>query len=469
MNKKELDRSLAYIDSWLTFRYEHAEVPGYVVAVAHKGEVVFNKAYGYADVASQTKLTPQHVFRIASQSKTFTATALMQLQEQGKLKIDEYAVQYLPWLKEHTDTRWQTVTIRQLMSHGAGVIRDGLASDYWQLGRTFPDEAELRKEILEADLVIEPNTKHKYSNFGYSLLGLLVASASGVPYEKYVAAHIIQPLRLKHTGVDYSPEIEDRLATGYTRRDVNNTRLPILRALDTHAMSSATGFYTNAEDLCAYYSAQLVGTKNLLSDESKKEMQRTQWHAFIPAPNVHVDYGLGLDIDFIGKHRVFGHGGGFPGHISKSFVDPENDLVIVVMTNCIDGPAGKMARGIYQVIDYFQQHTPSVTPKHDLTKFEGRYVCLWAVSDIVATGDRIVATSPDTWEPLTHPEILEFVDENTLKVIETNSFNSEGELVRFKFKNGKVESIRYTGTTMWPEPVWQNMMKERKSYESLQG
>lgn len=123
-----------------------------------------NEAYGYADLEKKTKLTPQHIFRIASHSKTFTATALMQLQEQGKLRIDDYVIDYLPWLKGHKDKRWQKITIRQLMSHGAGVIRDGLNADYWQLERPFPAQEELKGEILEADIDIDNNTKLKYSN-----------------------------------------------------------------------------------------------------------------------------------------------------------------------------------------------------------------------------------------------------------------------------------------------------------------
>ena len=90
MKKQTLDRSVDYIKSWLTFRYEREEVPGFVVAIAHKGQIIMNEAYGYADLEKKAKLTTNHIFRIASHSKTFTATALMQLQEQGKIRIDDY-------------------------------------------------------------------------------------------------------------------------------------------------------------------------------------------------------------------------------------------------------------------------------------------------------------------------------------------------------------------------------------------
>jgi D-alanyl-D-alanine carboxypeptidase len=460
MNLKALNHSVDFIKSWLQFRYEREEVPGFVVAVAHKGKILMDEAYGYADVESKTKFTSQHIFRIASHSKTFTATALMQLQEQGKLRIDDYVVEYLPWLKSHTDKRWQKVTLRQLMSHGAGVIRDGLNADYWQLERPFPNNHELQTEILKADLVIDTNIKLKYSNFGYSLLGMAIESISGTSYNDYVTKHIVTELGLKNTGPEYTSKIENNLVTGYARRDVNKTRLPIAQ-IDTRAMSAATGFYSTTEELCKYFTAHFVGSKKLLSDESKKEMQRVQWHAKTPGQENHEDYGLGLEIEYLKKRKTIGHGGGFPGHITKSIADPKAELVVVVLTNCLGGPASVIAKSIYNIIDYYQDNTPTQKPKHDMAKLEGRYMNLWSMSNIVVTGDKVVSTFPDTWQPLTQPEELEYLNESTLKVTETGSFDSDDELVHFNFKDGVIESVNYNGSTMWPEATWVKKQKNR--------
>jgi CubicO group peptidase (beta-lactamase class C family) len=460
MKKQALGKSLEFIGSWLRFRYEQNEIPGYAVAIAHKGEIVFNEVYGYANLETKTELTTSHIFRIASHSKTFTATALMQLQEAGKLRIDDYAIDYLPWLNDHKDKRWQKVTLRQLMSHGAGVIRDGLNADYWQLERPFPNKDELKHEVLEADLVLDNNVKLKYSNFGYSLLGMVIETVSGQSYNAYVTEHIVKSLGLKNTGPEYTKSIDGTLVTGYTGREVNKTRLPIAQ-IDTHAMAAATGFYSTAEDLCAYFTAHMVGSKKLLSDESKKEMQRVQYHAYTPGGHGHVDYGLGMEIEFVGRRKALGHGGGFPGHITKSMFDPQNEIVVVVLTNCLGGPATAIAKGIYGILDYYQKNIPTVRPKHDLSKLEGRYMNLWSMTDIVVTGDKVAATYPNTWQPLTQPEKLERVDDTTLKVLETNSFMSEGELVHFNIKNDKVETVNYNGTTMWPEAVWKEKQLNR--------
>lgn len=461
MKKTVLDKSLQYIDSWLQFSYTQNELPGYTVAIAHKNEVIFNKSYGFADVEKKIKLTPDHIFRIASQSKTFTATALMQLQESGKLRIDDRVTDYLPWLSDHTDKRWQNITLRQIMSHGAGIIRDGLAADYWQLERPFPDKEELRKKILECELVLENNIKLKYSNFGYSLLGLVIEAASGETYRDYVTNHIVKKLELSHTGPDYKKDIDSTLVVGYSGREVAKSRLPIDQ-IDTQAMSAATGFYSTSADLCAYYSAQIVGSKKLLDDESKKEMQRVQFHAYTPGSDSSVDYGLGLDIEWIGKRKVLGHSGGFPGQTSISMFDPKDELIIVVLANSLGAPVGGILRGVFGVIDYYQENTSTTKPKHELAKLEGRYMNLWGMTDIIVTGDKVAAVYPGSLQPLSQPEILERIDDTTFKVGETNSFLSEGELVRFELKNGKVLTVNYNGMTMWTEKDWNQKQLDRK-------
>jgi len=219
-------------------------------------------------------------------------------------------------------------------------------------------------------------------------------------------------------------------------------------------MSSATGFYSTAEDLTKYFSAHFVGSGKLLDDESKKEMQRVQWHAKTSGQDSHEDYGLGMEIEYLGRRKTVGHGGGFPGQSTQSLADPNDELVVVVLTNCIDGPAASIVKGIYGIIDYFQVNETSRKPKHDMRKFEGRYMGLWSMSDIVVTGDKVVAAYPDSWNPLAQPEVLEYFDDRTLKVIDASSFAGEGELVYFNLTDDKIESISYNGFTMWPENVW---------------
>lgn len=293
---------------------------------------------------------------------------------------------------------------------------------------------------------------------------MVIESVSGKTYNDYVTEHIVHALGLKSTGPEYTADIDESLVTGYTRLESNRTRLPIAQ-IDTKSMAAATGFYSNAEDLCTYFAAQFVGSGELLDDESKKEMQRVQWHAKTPGQDNHEDYGLGFEIEYLKDRVTISHGGGFPGHITKSIADPKDELVVVVLINCMGGPASVISKSIFSIIDYFQDNTPKEKPKHDMSTFEGRYLNLWSMADIIVTGDKVAAAYPDTWQPLSHPgglESLEYVNETTLKVASTNSYHSEGELVRFNIKDGKVETVTYNGTTMWPAEVWFKKQQQRK-------
>jgi len=456
MNTSALDGAIDFVKDWLASLYEASELPGFVVAVAHQGRLLLNQAYGYADVERGVKLTPDHIFRVASHSKTFTASALMLLAEEGKLRLDDHAVDYLPWLQSHRDARWAHVTIRQLMSHGAGVIRDGVDADYWQGLRPFPAADQFRREIMETDLVLDNNVRHKYSNYGYTLLGMVIEAVSGRSYREFVTERIVEPLGLKRTFPDWDPDwlagVEPGLAVGYSRR-INKTRRPIAH-VGTNAMAPATGFCSTAADLATYFTAHMVGSGRLLSDESKKEMQRAAWRAKTPGQPQETDYGLGLIIEQLDKRRVFGHSGGFLGFITNSKADPADQLVVVALTNC-DGPAGAAAAGVYKVIDYFQEHTPTTAPEHDTSAFAGHYVNDWGESHLVSFGNQVAVAYPTSWDPFLGSDTLEYVDDATLKVVETGSFGSEGELVRFRFGDNGVERMVYTGTTMWPKRVWQ--------------
>jgi D-alanyl-D-alanine carboxypeptidase len=458
MRTDVLSHALAFIRSWLGVRYDSVDVPGFVVAVAHRGRILMNEAYGYADVERRIPLTVDHIFRIASHSKSFTATAVMLLVEEGRLRLDEAVVTYLPWLSTHRDRRWSEVTIRQLLAHGAGVIRDGPDSNYWQLARPFPDRDRFRRDLMETNLVLNPNLRMKYSNYGYTLLGLVVESVTGQPYNDLVTERVIQPLGLRDTYPDCLPDRGGppaaRLATGYSRRQLGR-RLPIA-PVDTDAMSPATGFCATAADLATYFTAHMVGSGELLTDASKKEMQRVQWHARVPGETSQQDYGLGLILDEMGSRRLFGHSGGFPGYITKTMADPEDGLVVVALTNCIDGPATAVVKGIYKILDYFEAHTPSAPPVFDFTPLEGVYDNLWGTTQVVAMGDKLVAVSPDGWEPFSAVDTLAYVEGRTFRIAETDSYGAEGEQVHFHGDNGQgqVERVDWAGSTMWPHDAW---------------
>lgn len=449
MDRRALDRSLAYVDSWLRWRLPREGVPGCVVAVALKGRVVFAEAYGHADLDSGRRLRADDVFRIASHSKSFTAAALVQLAGEGRLHLDDPVADHLGWVGDHRDGRWSAVTVRQLLCHGAGIVRDGLDSEFWQLGRPFPDRDQLRDEVLAADLVLEPNLAMKYSNFGYGLAGLVIEEVTGRSYHDHVRERLLDPLGLAATTPE--PERGAPGVTGHSRRALDGTRLTV-PPVDTRALAPATGFAASAADLCRWFAALAVGGRGrLLPDTAKREMQRVHWRVERPGADGDEDYGLGLELQRLGERRLFGHGGGFPGQITKTLVDPGAGLVVTALTNASDGPASDIARGVYHVLDHLGG---GAAPARALRRLEGRYVNLWSVNDVVAVDGALAVGNPDSWKPFADRERLEPVDATTARITRDSSFGSEGEPVRFELRDGAVDTVRWAGATLWPEARW---------------
>ncbi|HEY9772890.1 MAG TPA: serine hydrolase domain-containing protein [Planktothrix sp.] len=469
MDKQVLQRAVEFIDSWLAYRSAQVEMPGFAVAIAHDGVTVLERAYGFANLEKRIPMKTDHLFRIASHSKTFAATAVMQLAEKGKLNIDEPMVKHIEWLRKHKDPRMAQITPRQVMSHSAGLIRDGLESNWWQLTVGFPDLEQLKKEVLKSDLIFDNNQEMKYSNTGYALLGCLIEEVSGISFNEYIRDNIIDALRLSDTHPDYSREFSARLATGYSRRDAQKERLPIAQEIEAKAMASAGGVCSNLSDMCEYFGGHFVGNGKLLNDETKKEMQRTQWRLKEAKDNE--EYGLGLEIDYAGSHRLFGHGGAFPGYRTRSLCDPQDKLVIVVLTNAIDGEAKDIAKGIFFAIDHFSKSAEDCDPaKHEhLCSYQGRFTDIWGDIDIVEHGRKLLVIEPQSWFPFgfySYTQTLEPVDDRTWKIATAGGYYSRGELVKYYFnKDGTIKSVRYAGREMLPEHAFAEKMEKLKKQQ----
>jgi CubicO group peptidase (beta-lactamase class C family) len=451
IDERLLQDAVAYIDRWVEYRQRTLSIPGIAIAVRHRDRVLLSRAHGMADLERRVPLTTDHVFRIASHSKTFTATAVMQLVERGRLRLDDRAGARLAWLPSEPGQIGR-VTVRQLLSHSAGVIRDGREGRFWQLERDFPDAAELR-EALSAPPVLPENQRFKYSNFGFALLGMLIEDAAGVPYNDHVRAAIVDRLGLRSTGPEIDDRARERLATGYTSDHYGLERLP-LDHLDTRAMSPATGFYSTAEDLCRYGAAHFMGNEELLTDESKREMQRPHWRV----DGVPHSYGLGLDVATIGDRQLIGHGGGFPGFITHTRIDPREQLVLVALTNAADGAAGDLTAGMVAIVNRAMQAEPAPDDRvADLDRFTGRYWSMFGATDVARFGDQLLGLNPELPTPVDPVVELAADGADELTVSNAPGFASPGERVRFTFDElGQVEHVQWAATSLHPWDQFQS-------------
>jgi len=422
-----LAEALAYGDRYLQFRQRFDRIPGVQTAVWADGGVLLASAHGLADLATGTALTSDHLFRIASHSKTVTATLVLQLAQDGALRLDDTAG---AWLPELSETPVGALSLRELLSHSAGLFRDGSNGDFWQLAAPFPDRAELLEILQDPHAAVRPaNERFKYSNIGYGLLGLIIETVSGSTFAELVERRIIGPLGLANFGPELLPARTRELASGYSSLAYAPDRSRI-EHVNTDALGAATGFYATATDLATFFAAHRFGEPVLLTDSSKRLMQQPQWRV---GADVDRRYGLGLALTKVGDRELIGHGGGYPGHITCTVADPHAGLVVSVLTNAIDGPAQSLAHALVKLIDLAGKSPRPPTGKIEPARFTGRFASLWGVIDIAVLGGRLFRIHPAQPDPTENVAELEIVDDATLRIAGGDGYGSFGETLTFTF------------------------------------
>jgi CubicO group peptidase (beta-lactamase class C family) len=299
-----------------------------VVLLARNGRPVVRKAYGEADKSAHRPNRPETRFSFASLGKMFTAVAVAQLAEQGKVRYTDRIGQYLPdWLSPQAV---ESVTVEQLLMHTSGL------GDYLGEVLDYPQESNYEsladyRPIAARDVpAFSPGSKFRYSNIGYLLLGALVEKLSGQSYFDYVHDHIFGPAGMTGTGFPLKTAPMDDRAVGYDRAEdpAGGGSWKDTAALMVGRGTSAGGGFTTADDLLAFAVALQSG--KLLRPESVNQLLD---------PRVNMEgtgkrYGYGFTImRRKSGAKVYGHEGGFPGVGALLEVDPESGYTLVVLSN----------------------------------------------------------------------------------------------------------------------------------------
>jgi len=434
-NREAVQSALAYAREYLAYQQWYMPYVGAQVAVRYEGELLMNEAFGYRDLAAGIPLSIDDLFRIASHSKTFTGVACQQLVAEGKLRLDDEARIHVP---ELADSPMGKVTVRELLGHTSGMTRDGRDCTFWALEKTFPDRDELLVTIQNEGYILPANDHFKYSNIGYSLLGLIIENAAGESYRDYVTRTIVKPLGLTKTGPDLDFDRLEEFAKGYTSKAHGWDRREIDH-IDTFAESSATGFFSTAEELSAYFEALLDGDDRLIDDDAKRRMRQVHWRVTDES-----SYGLGLSITKVNGTTYYGHSGGYPGHITMSKFDPKRRLVVSVLTNSNDGPAMPLAVAILHLIDLAltEKGLTEPQPAVDLAPFLGRFSTLWGVGDVVNLGGRLYHLSPSIINPAQEAIEMKVVSPTELEAVGDKGFGGYGEnMVYVRDADGDITEV----------------------------
>ncbi|HEX7942697.1 MAG TPA: serine hydrolase domain-containing protein, partial [Gemmatimonadaceae bacterium] len=313
------DSSLAHtVDSIATAVLASTGVPSASVAVVRHGQVAYANAYGKANLGQGTAATPAMRYGIGSVSKQFTAAAILLLVEQGKVSLDDPVAKYVPGL-----TRGDEVTVRELLSHTSG-YQDFWPQDYLMTPmRQNVTPRQIADRWGKQPLDFAPGTRWQYSNTNYTLAGMVIEKASGMPFWRFVQMRILDPLRLTSAkDFDGNPRAAD--ATGYIRYALG----PLHPAPDAGSgwMWAAGELAMTAADLARWDSTMIH--HGLLRPSSWHEMERE----VRLANGAGTGYGLGVDVSMAGGHFLVEHSGEVSGFVSENMVFPDDSVAVVVLT-----------------------------------------------------------------------------------------------------------------------------------------
>jgi CubicO group peptidase (beta-lactamase class C family) len=366
-------------------------VAGISVAVAQNGQIVFARGYGFANLEHSVPVTPETVFHIASISKNIEAGAMLQLMEQGKLKLDDEVTKYVPEAPVHG----KHVTLRQLLSHTSGIHSFTSLPNIDAMEPLDLSHEQVLGLIKDAPFDFEPGSSWRYDNSGFYITGMVVEKVTGTDYGSYVREQVFQPLAMTSSQLCYANMLVPHLASGYKAdhgqlvpAGPNSWKLPF----------AAGAVCATASDLLKW---QMTLDEGRFISRASVALMRSPT---ILTDGTEIDYGLGTRLGRFEGHRAVGHtggGGGFRG-VLESF--PDDHVAIAVLINTADASAtaiaAAIARAIFNLPDPQLQDMP--VPQEELKSIPGLYDSDDGPAELFAADGQIHYRSPDGKESEGH-------------------------------------------------------------------
>jgi D-alanyl-D-alanine carboxypeptidase len=305
------------VDSALRPMFTSKE-PGGAVIITDKGRVVFRKAYGMADLDRTIVLKPEMVFRLGSITKQFTAVAVMLLEQDGKLSLQDDISKYFPEISPAS----VPTTIEHLLRQRSGLFSYTDVATFWPQRFTDVAPQEIIASFKDAPRKFEPGSQFQYSNSNYLLAGLIVEKVSGSSYSDFVANQIFEPLGMTSTAYEGHERNGTKRVEGYSKPIGEKWRR--VQDISMTWPLGAGGLVSNVDDLARWHNAIMAG--KLLSKDAWKRVFEVDPSGLSP-------YGLGWVVQPMFGRRAYGHGGGIDGFRSVAFHFPDEDLYIAVLLN----------------------------------------------------------------------------------------------------------------------------------------
>jgi CubicO group peptidase (beta-lactamase class C family) len=437
------------LDFWLDAQVAFERFPGLSIGIVHDQELVWSRGFGYADRECKQPATPRTIYSICSISKLFTSIGIMQLRDQGKLRLDDPVSGYLPWFNiQKNDKESPPVTVGALLSHSAGLPREADFSYWTGPDFAFPTREEIIEQLPEQCMLYPADRYYQYSNLGITMAGEIIAQVSDMSYAEYIAENVLGPLQLYDTTSEMPKEQRgDRLATGYGAllRKGTRSEVPFFQA---KGIAPAAGFASTVEDLAKFASWQFrllaKGGEEVLKATTLREMHRVHW--------VDTDWkqesyrGLGFEVKRQGNKTFVGHGGSCPGYRTRLSLDPKEKIAVVLMVNAMGLDPGLYTLRAHQIASKalaIAKKPPSEEDKDkaDLEIYEGVYQSAWGEAAVLRWQGELAMLYPQSGSPL--ESLVKLKREGDHRFRRVRKDGELGEEVHFELdESGRVERVR---------------------------
>lgn len=333
--------TLADVEAQLTaaIEYEVAQkrLPAFSLALVDGQETVYAAGFGFEDAQGKRRATADTIYRVGSVSKLFTDIAVMQLVERGELDLDADVQQYLPGFQPKIPDG-SKITLRQLMSHRAGLVRESPVGNYFD-----PTEPSLEATVAslnQTSLTYPPDTRTKYSNAGVAVAGLVLQKKTGVRFEDYLQKTLLRPMKMRRSAFQRTKAIDAGLADAWMWT-VDGRRFAAPKfALGT---APAGSLYSSVNDLAKFIQVILQdgrsGKRQVIGEETLNKMTKVQ----LDAEGNPLRFGIGFGISQFDGHHAVGHGGAIYGFSTQFRVLPNEELGVAAVTS-LDGANGVVRR-----------------------------------------------------------------------------------------------------------------------------
>ncbi|MBI1760565.1 MAG: beta-lactamase family protein [Acidobacteria bacterium] len=335
--KLSLERVVAALEPEIKAAMEAGKIPSCTVALVVGDKIVWQQAYGYSNLWAKTPARLDSVYLIGSTFKAMSTVALLQLQEQGKFKLDDPVNQYLGDLKIKNEDPAKPVTFRHLLTHVSGLPADFGPFPLW--ADKAPPALE---EYLRASLRVQrpPLEKEEYSNLAFSLIGYLVERLSGAPFKDYVQTHVFEPLEMESTAFNPRPDMDERLTVPYVP-DEKTSELkatPRLRASVWPAGLVYGTIANQANWLIANLNGGVFKGRRVIGEQTHAQMLTKQFAQFPgPVENLwggkEAGFGLTWWVEERGGDKIFAHSGSVPGYTAFLQGNRTRRLGFAILTN----------------------------------------------------------------------------------------------------------------------------------------